>query len=464
MASFSTAAPDSHFPQLGIVTDAAAMQKILQRQLPGFAEGGWQIETLNVKDFDYKPGRKCALGYVLHVRHAVTGEQRRQLFTGVIEPGGGAENKFAQAHQEELVPPTIGPAVHLLPELDLVLWGFPNDPKMKGLPVLFQESSLLLLLEREWKNFGIVAGGRLHQIETGVVKYVPQRRCTLRHVLQIERDATPEKSELIVYSKIYRAKTEGRIFFKNLKGIWEAPVCRSGRLLVPEPLFYSQELNAAFQRGLHGQNLDEVLHEIDVVRAAGQIGAALAGLQQCELQGLASRSLIEDFVEFKKTQRSLSADGAGYAAILQGVAIDLEKRMGGLPALAPVPIHGAFRPTQVLRVGEQLALIDFDGFLLGNPIADVGSFVAHLFYLPLKGLITASQSRAAMAAFTRAYRNAAPWGLPEEVLRWYTAANLAGREAKKCLDKSSKISKRDYEGMIGVLLEHARDCLAGKMV
>jgi hypothetical protein len=119
--------------------------------------------------------------------------------------------------------------------------------------------------------------------------------------------------------------------------------------------------------------------------------------------------------------------------------------------------------TQLLLVEGKLALVDLDGFLMGNPISDVGSFLAHLLYLPLKGLITQAQARSAVRRFCQAYGEKAHQGLPGEVLEWYTAVYLAGREVGKCLDKANKVSKRDYESMIDILLDMAIAILSGKM-
>lgn len=463
MSRFVNAAKDEQFPHLPVAADAAAMQEILQRRLPGFAEGRMLISRVQIKDFEYKPGRKCAICYAVRAHDPATGRQGRQLFLGVLEPRSRAQIELAAAPADELATPEFGPARHALPELNMVLWAFPNDPKIKGLPVLAQAGSLQTLLNETGALSKTAGSGPVQCLETQVVKYVPQRRCTFRHVLHLHA-GTAQQSELVVYSKIYRAKTDAGLFFKNLQGIWEAPVCRSGALLVPEPLFHAAALNAVFQRGLRGRNLDEMLHEIDPAEVSARLGLALAGLQQCALAGLEHRPPAEEFDEFKKTQKALLACSSAHAPALQKIEHELARGISGLSALAPVPIHGAFRPTQVLMVGDQIAVIDFDGFLMGNPLADAGSFIAHLIYLPLKGLLSETQSRAAIRQFARAYGAAAPWGMPEKTLRWYIAANLAGREAKKCLDKSRKVSKRDYEDMIGALLRHAVDTLAGGSV
>ena len=397
----------------------------------------------------------------MRVTDHATGVEGRQFYLGILERNGGAEIRYAKALEDSHFQPEFGPAIHLLSDLNMVLWGFPNDPKIKRLFALVDNASLRDLLQKHWERLRLPEGFDLFKVETAVVKYSPQRRCTLRHVLQLRHIETRDTTDLVIYSKTYDRKTPAGPFFRILESLWNSPVCQSGELLFPEPLFLERELNTVFQRGLLGRNVDDMLHEIDLDHFSVAAGRALAGLHQTSVDNLECRSIQYEIFECVKITKMLSESphAAGLAAILSG----LRERSESLPPLSPTSIHGAFRLTQLLIVEGKLALIDFDGFLRGNPISDAGSFVANLLYQPMKGLITESQSRSAIHHFCRTYRQAAPWGLPPDALRWYTSAYLAGREIRKCHDKSIKISKRDYEGMIGELLELAAAILQGKI-
>jgi hypothetical protein len=131
----------------------------------------------------------------------------------------------------------------------------------------------------------------------------------------------------------------------------------------------------------------------------------------------------------------------------------------GLTQVAPTPIHSAFRLSQLLLVDGKFALIDIDGFVLGNPIADVGSFVAHLLYVPLKSGITFQQSLSAIRIFCRSYAERAPWGLPPDVLAWQTAAHLVGQHARQCIRRE----KENYRSKVDQLLNTATKVLSGKL-
>jgi hypothetical protein len=134
-----------------------------------------------------------------------------------------------------------------------------------------------------------------------------------------------------------------------------------------------------------------------------------------------------------------------------------EAGMAVLEPFEPVPIHGAFRFTQLLSYRDRLALVDFDGFKKGHPMCDAGGFVAHLFYLMAKGELEPEPARAAVARFLDAYATGA--ACAPAALQWYTAMILAGKHAQKCV----KRLKDDGDAKIRILLGLAEDLLTGHL-
>jgi aminoglycoside phosphotransferase (APT) family kinase protein len=150
---------------------------------------------------------------------------------------------------------------------------------------------------------------------------------------------------------------------------------------------------------------------------------------------------------------------AGLAPVLERLRTLAESQRLHLETVPPAPIHGAFRFTQLLTYRDRLALVDFDGFRQGDPMVDVGSFVAHLFYLFAKGELAAAPTQNAVAAFLAAYREATPWGTPESALQWYTAVILVAKHAQKCV----KRLKDDGDTKIRHMLELAECMLDGRL-
>lgn len=462
MAFVAKLPQDAALPELRTATDLAAMRKALQQSLPGFAEGVLRIDKLEIKACDYKPGRKCCLSYGLHISETSTGKSGQQIFVGLIEVGG-ARAKFERMQNAPLHQPEYGPALHFLVEQNMLLYGFPNDPKIKQLVAVIEPERLRALLHEHWSALNLPDKFILRDVQTTVVKYAPQTRCTLRHVLFLETEDGRARNELILYSKIFSSKTSVKPLFRKLQALWQAPVCQSGALLLPEPLFCDATLNLFFQRGLHGRNVDALLPTPELPAIAQRSGALLAQFQQSTFERLEMRAPEHELYECEKVLVRFAESAPEHLPLARKIDAALREKFPSRTPLADTPLHGAFRLTQLLLVEDRLALIDFDDLVRGNPISEVGGFLAYLLYLPLKGLSTEAQSRAAIANFCNAYRAQAPWGLPSDVLHWYVAAYLLAREAKKCLEKGTKVSKRDYEGMIGKLLANAEEILDGRM-
>lgn len=463
MAFVAKLPEDPQLPQLSVVSNPAAMQKVLQNTLPGFVEGRYRIQKLELTDCDYKPGRKCTLSYLLHVAEAASGKSGQQIFVGTIAADDNLAQRFERLQQMLSATTEFGPALHLLPEHNMLLWGFPNDPKIKHLATLVNAGRLRALLQEHWPALNLPTKFILRDVQTRVIKYAAQTRCTLRHVLFLETEDGGERSELVLYSKIFSSKTSVKPLFRKLQTLWQAPVCQNGVLLIPEPLFCDAKLNLFFQRGLQGRNVDQLLPNLDLPAIAAKSGAMLAQFQQSAFDRLEARAPEHELYECEKILARLAESAPEHLPHAQKIDAALRVKFPLLTPIASTPLHGAFRLTQLLLVEDRLALIDFDDLVKGNPISEVGGFIAYLLYLPLKGLSTEEQARASVTTFCNAYRAQAPWGLPPDVLQWYIAVYLFSREVKKCLEKGTKVSKRDYEGMVAKLLLLAEEVLSGTL-
>ncbi len=455
MSKFVAKSDDAAFPQLAIVTDPEAMQDIFRREFAGFHHGQLALENVVVTEVRYEPEKKCHVCYRLRVKNLATGKTNRPICFAVVEPrceSGAAAAKFSSAAAEVQFQPLLLPAVHFIAELNMIVWAYPNDPKLKQLYRVARKEGLQEILNERWDSLRVPAA-KLKNVKTQRIKYVPRDRCTLRHHLVLDSG-----EKLVIYSKTLNRKTSGEVIFQTMQALWNSPACRSGALLIPEPLFFERELNTIFVRGLKGKNADEHLATLDLEYVAEEIGRGLAAIQQCQIEGLPSTADDAVLAQVAEAEAILGKFDAAYVPRVEALTAALREKYERLPVLPPALIHSAFRLSQFLVVEGKLALIDFDDFVLGNPIADAASFIAHLLYLPLKGEITMAQSRAAIRRFGAAYAAAAPWGLPNEVLLWQTAAQLFGKQAKKCI----RLAKANPGEKVDQLLSLAVTILDGR--
>lgn len=453
MSKFVAKPDDAVFPQLATATDPHAMQEVFQREFPGFAEGRLELHKVGLMQIRYEPGKKCHINYRLQIKDLATGKMKRPLCFAAVERNGEAPAKFAAALREAQFQPKLLPAVHFLAGLNMIVWAYPNDPRLKQLHRLTRKESLEKIIEAHQESLRLPPAAKLQRLMTRCIKYVPRDRCTLRHRLFFAG-----AKRQVIFSKTLNPRTDGALIFTTMQALWNSPVCQSGAFLIPEPLFFLREMNAIFVRGLNGVNADEHLVKLDLDRVAAQIGAGLAGIQQCRPPGIPPATGDHVMAQLDEAESILGNFDAAYRPRVKALTATLREQASHLTPLPPALIHSAFRLSQFLVVDGKLALIDFDDFVLGNPLADVASFVAHLLYLPLKGELTVERSRSAIRQFCAAYAAAAPWGLPNDVLLWQTAAQLLGKQAKKCI----RLAKANHAEKVDQLLNLAAAILEGK--
>jgi hypothetical protein len=447
---------DEHLPALPTAINAEAMCEVFQRELPDFAAGKYRLVDISIKQFQHRPGRRAELIYSLHFVETHTQSKKRQFVFILLLPPETAQAQYETARQRRYMQTEAVPGLHFFPRLGMVLWSFPNDPKMKHLHRVVQPATLREILDQHWAELRLPPGSRLLGVETDISKYSPQDRCTCKHTLALEQQG--RAAELVIFSKTYSPKTFAEPIYELMQALWQAPVCQTGILITPEPLFYDPELNTIFCRGVDGGHALDLLDRVDLNDVTAQSGAALAGLQQSALPLGNFRARNGEMTEFEEGMEVLVRYDQSYRSRLEEMYEELWERLPDLPRLETVPVHGAFRLPQLLLTENKIALLDFDGFLSGDPMVDVSSFIAHLYYLVVKGEVTRAQCRTAVAHFTRAYAEAAPWGLPGEVLQWYLALTLIAKQAKKCI----RLAKDDHAVKVGQLVDFAEAVLRGE--
>jgi hypothetical protein len=422
-----------------MATDAEAMRGRLQ---PLFEP--MRLVQLKVERLTYKPGRSARFTYRLKLVEPQTGAKARHVLHGRMEPPDEMAALVAKMRKRTWVEPRFGPALVWLEDCGILLWGFPNDPKLPGIERVAQPDALRATLATL-----PALGFAPERCESTIVKYVPGKRLVMRHKLAAGRERAT------IYSKTYGHERGGAIH-AVMRHLWERAQREPEALALPEPLAWLPESNTLLLRGLPGTAAVAEVGGPGLQRCMQQAGRGLAhihtsGVTGLELWGEAHE--MENFLGATEMLQRWDAELGPSIARLRALAD------AGLTALergAPVSIHGAFRFTQLLTHRDRLALVDFDGFKQGHPMCDAGGFVAHLFYLMVKGELEPHAARAAAAGFLDAYAGGA--AVAPRALHWYTALILVGKHAQKCV----KRLKDDGDTKIRALLDVAEDLLAGR--
>jgi ABC-type multidrug transport system ATPase subunit len=322
--------PDPALPQLNRLLESEEMLPVLARSLGRRAE----LEDVRVARVSYKPGRRIAV----HWSAVVDGRRHDAVVRASANGDLAADlSKVADVNGRS---PAATPVVRD-DELRAVVSWLPFD---SALPALTEAPATLAERLR-------AAGLELPEgaAEPRLLGYKPDARVVLRlgdHVL-----------------KGYGKRSQ---FGRALDGLTVSSALDSISTSRYEAAF--PDLRLAVQSAVDGAVPESAA---DVAEAAGVV----------------ARTLHEAVVPLlaQVGPRELLAAATRRGALVQAIVPELGERVGSLvdrlhataPGAAPlVPTHGDFHVDQLLRVGGDLVLIDFDGMCLSHAAVDVASYLA----------------------------------------------------------------------------------------
>jgi hypothetical protein len=429
---------------LRVAADADAMFHRLQPHFGAAVE----ILQFKVSRLAYKPRRSARLTYRLKLFDRERGRVVRHLLHGRVEALSEAAQLHRKMRKRDWTRPAYGPALLYLDDLGLVLWGFPNDPRLPGIETIAGPGAFARLVSRLPELQGLSP----QRCDSTIVKYVPGKRLVMRH-----RIVGAGNRRTSVYTKTY-AHDRGGAIHAVMRDLWKRARTDTDALACPEPLAFVARCNTLVLAALPGTAALATLHGHESGRAMAQAGKGLARLHAGPSAGLEAWTDAHEFENFLGAMALLERHDPELAPVVARVRSLVQAERAHVEPAPAVPIHTAFRFSQLLDFRGRLALVDFDGFRAGHPMCDVGSFTAHLLYMAAKEELPYDAAWAAARDFAAAYRGTAPWGTPPHALRWYTAVILVAKHAQKCV----KRTKTDGDVKVRRLLDMAEALLAGR--
>jgi aminoglycoside phosphotransferase (APT) family kinase protein len=391
-------AREEGMPGLATLLDDEAFVALLRTLCPAV-----EIESGQATYVRYKPQTSCLVAYRLQV----DGEE---TLVYAIAPAERAQDKLTKAVQGCEIGSALGPGCLTVESLGLIIYGFPNDRELKALRKLADQATRQQLFERllpESPQFW--TGALIH------LRYKPERRYVAR--LQAE------DRQLLV--KFY-TEPDYVHAYAGAKAFPDDPALRKARLLG-----HSHRHQVQVQEWLPGQPLNEALwsaQERDAMIHA--VARALA-----TLHGKRRRKLIHYTPAGEVT--AVQAADAAVAAIYPPGAERAQELAGRLTAqleatsFTPCAIHNDFSADQVLwQADGQVALLDLDNLGMGDPMADLGTFVAQLKQDALRGLLPVAAANALTDKFVQAYAALVPHHWHAQRFHTHTAARLLRRAAE----------------------------------
>ena len=427
------------FPQIAEMADPARAARVMGERLAA-AGAGVSREACVLEQLHYKPGASCTV--VLRARLVRPGEAPSdQLFHGRVhaDPEALARERERAAADATLVRPERAPAWLEVPAWRLLLYAFPNDPKLPGLASMADPAALLEAARARPGDFGLPAGAA-ERVTWRLIRYVPGRRCGAQVTF-----ALAEGRAHAVYGRI-QSRGRGHAAFEILHRLWESDARRTERLLLPEP--YAFDAGGVFwQQWLAGARVGKEAGGAErLPERLEEVGARLAALHGARVELPPGRGLAEQVGELERGLAALATGERRVRVEVLGRRLRAAaERLGPGPAC---PIHGEMRVSHAFATERGIALIDFDEAGLGDPHDDLGRVLSDLHHTEIAGKLAPDAAESARARFLAGYAAAAAQPASAERLRWYAASHLVANEAWQSV-------KHKDRGLVDPLLARA---------
>jgi thiamine kinase-like enzyme len=381
-------------------THAPTMQALLQTLLPGFANGRWRIEGVQIRSVLRNTSLQrnpcvMTLCYWLQVLEPSTGRKGTQCLYGQVFRGAGADGHdraataLASPGHGAWVAPAFGqPWVHL-PSLQLLLWALPNDPRLAQLPSLMKGTAPAFLAPHRRAG-----AAEVWQVE--ILRYTPQQRASLRYSLP----ASATRAAQVVYAKTFAgavahagaradvavdaavdAGMDAAAIHQRFVYFWQLAQRDASAPLVAEPLGYDASTRTVWQAAAPGLPLLDVLTPANSATLMADVARALAHLHAAPLRHLPGAELHSVAHWLAEVQRRQNKIGRANPALSARVACIAETIRAHAKPVAQRPlslIHGDWHPDQCWLHEGRIVLFDFDEFTLGDPMEDLAAFIVKL--------------------------------------------------------------------------------------
>lgn len=336
-----------------------------------------QVENIELNYLRYKPGMNCLARYDL----AVDGQR---VTAYAKAHGSDARIKIGKSMERPVSDGVLGPGRVVLRDHQVIFSTFPNDAKLVSLQSLSEPRFYRRLLER-------IFGSNHQWLDSTpgtALNYKPERRYVTR---LMRPDGVSSLVKFYSSGGYARARTISRKLTRNRDSFYPETFGRSKKYRV---VAYRWQPGKTL-RQLHN---DGALSTSDLMATAG----SLAEFHNSGSSGL-SRPGREE------VSRRLDAVADQLAILLPPLERPAKTMANRLAewvqtdTQAVTPVHGDFYDKQVVVNDGEVRLIDLDSACLGDPLMDLGSYVAHLERLAINHGISAEEAEIQREILVGAY-------------------------------------------------------------
>ena len=414
---------DPHLPGLATLLDPEAFIEVLHRAAPGA-----NLQSVHPVYAKYTPGTNCLIGYRCRVNGNDIPIYAKAYPAGFVK-------KLIKAREKPGIAGPLGPGRLALDTLNTVVSVYPNDGKVKALPLITDQKHREQGLRDVFPHEPALWDGAVRPLA-----YKPERRLVAR----LDTHAGPQ-AVLKTYTRHgYEAPPQVNQRFRSCGNLRLAPAI--GR---------SDQYQTLAFGWLPGRVLSDAL--LDPAFSSGElelVGAALAELHNQEAEGLPIQTgahVAKILLAETGTLGMLSPTIAPRAQVLA------QKLAAHMATSVPCnrPVHGDFHARQVLLDGKTAAILDLDQIFQGDPYHDLGFFLAHLEREVIRGRLAPERVPTLRERFLAGYAATTGKPIASSHLNAYTSTILL-----RLAPRFFRCREADWPDRIERAVARAEDLLA----
>jgi hypothetical protein len=457
---------DALLPQLAVILDQAAMKDRLQDQMFESTQERerFVIRSCEIARVRYKPESSCMVTYRLEIEDRTTRETGEQVLCGRAYPKGLSLSQWEKGRIRPLVQPPFGPPLLYLPDLELVLWSFPNDRKMTTLSAATDPERFVSVILPELIVSHLGQGWKILGTTSQVVHYVGEHTCTVKMSVDLTHPFKSGLQTLILFGKTYYNE-EGAETDRVMRQLWDSESRRSGRLALAKPLGYDRQAKTLWQLGIPGITLETCdIDRPEILPFLREAAGAIGALHQTPVSGARSVTSADLISNLKSVTSILIRYRPTCGQILLPLVSRLVAQADMIPAHLNATIHGDLHLKNFLVDAARVTLIDLDNVRTGSPYLDLGSLIAGLHTYCILHEKSEETVPRLVESFLRVYETHVPWPVSRDLVDWHTAVALITERAYRCVTRLKEGRPAMIEELItlaGRLSQAAASCAQG---
>jgi tRNA A-37 threonylcarbamoyl transferase component Bud32 len=345
-----------------------------------FSDLSVTLNNVNPFYIRYKPETSCIIAYIAEFNKDNESSSFEIPFYAKVFTKSDFVIALDKAESHRWIKPDFFPAFISIPELDTILYFFPNDCLIDGLRILSGGKKIQRELYEYYTQYTVddwsISDKRLR---TTLVRYKPERRAVIKCKTKAVNLKSGIKERIKFYMRIY-ADSYGEKVFSIHNELYKKT--RDNSILdIPKPMKYNRERNIFFMEKSPGSVLSNLIKKQSYdTKYVEQTAHALSELHQINLPTLESQnpdSLLNDVIS---TTAYLTRILPDLKTEIDDINQQFEKQKDNFTTNERGFVHGDCHPGQFLIDKNKVSVIDFDRSFTGDGLIDNGNFIAALRY------------------------------------------------------------------------------------